>query len=357
MRNRLKKRLGLTVSLVIFIFFVLLAALLLSALLVVILLHFAGVHEIMNDVRQNAARGGAPIDGLLSMMGFSAVLGISIAWFFSKKALRPIRTIIEAIHKVAGGDFDVRLDIHGIYELEELSGSFNKMAQELSTIETLRSDFINSFSHELKTPISSIRGFAKLLKDDTLDKDERQEFLDIIVTESERLTSLSENILNLANYDNLEIIADIAEFKLDEQVRKAVIEMESKWLAKNLSVTVLADEDLYTGSADLMQQVLLNLIDNAIKFTEAGGNIAVSLTNCNDGILLTVRDDGIGMSDETIARIFDKFFQGDASRTGVGNGLGLSIVKRIVDLCGGRIDVQSVLYEGSTFNVWLPRKI
>ena len=228
------------------------------------------------------------------------------------------------------------------------------MTHELSAIETLRSDFINSFSHEFKTPIVSIRGFARLLKDDSLDKTDRQEYLDIIITESERLSSLSENVLNLANYENLERIADISEFRLDEQLRKAVIQMEPKWSQKGIEMNIVTEEVLYTGSADLIQQILLNLIDNAIKFTDPGGNIEIHLDNNDNGVRLTVKDDGIGMDEQTKERIYDKFYQGDASRTGAGYGLGLSIVKRIVDLCGGRIDVQSEHNAGSEFMIWLP---
>jgi len=330
-----------------------LASMLLSGLIVIIL-HSVGVLDFWDGTRHDAVRRGVPIGWLFAMMTISGILGISIAGFFSKIALRPIRRIIEATHKVAGGDFNVRLDIHGIYELEELSGSFNKMAYELSTIETLRSDFINSFSHEFKTPIVSIRGFARLLQDDSLGKTDRQEYLDIIVTESERLSTLSENVLSLANYENLEIIADITEFKLDEQLRKAVIQMEPKWLQKNIEVDVDTDEVLYTGSADLIHQILLNLIDNAIKFTDIGGAIYIRLMSNDDGVKLYVKDNGIGMDNETLKHIFDKFYQGETSHSGEGNGLGLSIVKRIVDLCGGLIQVHSVKNQGSEFIIWLP---
>jgi len=353
MISTIKKRLGLTVSLVIFIFLVMLASMLLSGVIVIIL-HSVGILDFWDGVRHDTVRRGVPVGWLFAVMTISAILGISIAGFFSKIALRPIRKIVAATHKVAGGDFSVRLDIHGIYELEELSGSFNKMTHELSTIETLRSDFINSFSHEFKTPIVSIRGFARLLKDDTLDQNERKEYLDIIIAESERLCSLSENVLNLANFENLEIIADITEFRLDEQLRKAVIQMEPKWSAKNINVDIETDDVLYTGSADLMQQVLLNLIDNAIKFTGPGGIVYIKLTNSDKGVRLLVRDNGIGMDEQTTARIFDKFYQADPSHTETGNGLGLSIVKRIVDLCGGRIEVRSRQNTGSEFDIWLP---
>jgi len=356
LKVNIKRRLGLTVSLVFFIFLVMLAAMLLSGLIVIIL-HSVDILDFWGGMRHDAIRRGVPVGWLFAVMTISAILGVSIAGFFSKIALRPIRRIIAATHKVAGGDFSVRLDIHGIHELEELSGSFNKMTHELSAIETLRSDFINSFSHEFKTPIVSIRGFARLLQDDSLDKADRQEYLDIIVAESERLSSLSENVLSLANYENLEIIADITEFRLDEQLRKAVIQMESKWLNKNIDVDIDTDEVLYTGSADLIQQVLLNLIDNAIKFTDPGGAICIRLLNNGNGVNLHVKDNGIGMDDETLKHIFDKFYQGETSRTGEGNGLGLSIVKRIVELCGGRITVQSDRNEGSEFVVWLPDRV
>ena len=125
-------------------------------------------------------------------------------------------------------------------------------------------------------------------------------------------------------------------------------------MSKDINVVVETDVVLYKGSADLIQQVLLNLIDNSIKFTEPGGNITIRLTNCEDGIRLVVKDNGIGIDEQTRERIFDKFYQGDASRTGIGNGLGLSIVKRIVDLCSGQIEVQSELNIGSEFNIWLP---
>jgi len=352
MINSIRKKLGLTVALVIMVFLILIASLLLSGV-VALILHMTGVIDFMHS--ENQSRGfGFPYFVFVPIMLLSIVIGTTMAWAFSKKALKPIRRFIEATHKVADGDFSVRLDVRSIYELEELSSSFNKMTHELSTIETLRNDFINNFSHEFKTPIVSIRGFARLLKDKTLSETDRQEYLDIIIAESERLSLLSENVLILANYENLEIIADRTDFRLDEQLRKAVIQTEPKWLSKNINVNVEMEEVTYSGSADLLQQVLLNLIDNAIKFTEPGGTIEISLTDSDDMVCLTIKDDGIGMDEQTKARIFDKFYQGDVSRSGAGNGLGLAIVKRIVDLCGGRIEVESEPHVGSKFTVWLP---
>jgi len=255
---------------------------------------------------------------------------------------------------VAGGDFSVKVDIKGIGELEELSHSFNKMTQELSSIETLRSDFVNNFSHEFKTPIVSIRGFAKLLKENNLTAEERCEYLDIIITESERLAALSTNVLTLSKYENLEIIADKAPFRLDEQIRKTIVLMESKWSLKELTISVELDNVLYHGNEDLTQQIWLNLLDNAIKFSDQGGSINITLTNVNDKIQFVIQDDGSGMDEKTKDHIFDKFYQGDTSHSKSGYGLGLPLVKRIVELCGGDVSVQSQPSKGSKFTVVLP---
>ena len=359
MKSMIRKRWGLTVSLVIFIFLIMLSTMILGGGLFAIL-HHIGVLDFFDGARVDHASGrpvnlgGFPIRGVLSMIISSTFFGTLITWFFSKVALRPIRKVIKATHRVAGGDFNVRLDIHSIYELEELSQSFNKMAQELSSIETLRSDFINNLSHEFKTPIVSIKGFAELLIEDKLSEKEQQEYLGIIIKESERLTSLSTNVLNVTKYENLEIISETTKYRLDEQLRKAVIQLEYKWTSKNIRMDIEADEVEYTGSPDLTQQILLNLIDNAVKFTESGGNVKVKLTQDDGGICLSVKDDGIGMDEQTKTHIFEKFFQGDVSRAESGNGLGLSIVKRIVDLCGGQIEVHSEEHAGSEFTIRLP---
>ena len=356
MRNIMKKRWGLTVSLVIYVFLVMLVALLIAGLLVMIL-HLTGLLAFWEGVRPEYVNCGTPFRVILSMTVFSIMMGTAIAWFFSKKALKPIRKIIDATRKVAAGDFSVKVGIRGIHELEELSQSFNIMAQELSNTEALRRDFINDFSHEFKTPIVSVRGFAKLLKDGSLSEKDRQEYLDIIITESERLAALSTNVLNLTKYENLEIITDKAEYRLDEQIRRAVVLTEPKWTAKGIEVVLEMDEVLFTGNSDLTQQIWLNLLDNAIKFSNLNGIITIWLTCREGGIRFTIRDNGVGMDDLTKARVFDKFYQGDESRSKSGNGLGLTIVKRIIDLCGGRVEIRGELGVGSEFVVWLPTDV
>ncbi len=345
----LKKRWSLTISLVLFVFAVMMAAFLLVGLVTAIL-YYVGVISFEN------------LDGtsiferwfFFLMILLCIVLGMALTFFFSKKALNPIRKVIVAIHKVAQGDFNVQVELKGIGELEELSQSFNKMTNELSSIETLRSDFVNNFSHEFKTPIVSLRGFAKMLKGGDLSEEERQEYLDIIIAESERLAVLSTNVLSMSKYENIEIIPDKTPFRLDEQIRRVILLMEPKWSRKELSVNVEMNEVTYKGNEDFTQQIWINLLDNAIKFSYQGGLISVSLISSNDGIRFTIQDDGAGIDEQTKARIFDKFYQGNTSHVIAGNGLGLAIVKRIMKLCSGTIEVQSELGKGSIFTVFLP---
>lgn len=251
--------------------------------------------------------------------------------------------MIDSIHKVADSDFSVKVNLKGIGELEKLSKSFNKIIKELASIETLRSDFINNFSHEFKTPIVSIRGFAKILKDDLLAEKEKQEYLNIIIKESERLAALSTNVLILAKYENLEILIDKNSFRLDEQIRRTIILMEPKWADKALTINLELEE--------VTQQIWINLLDNAIKFSHKDSSIEITLTTFNTHIYFSIEDYGIGMDEYTQAHLFDKFFQGDFSHTKKGYGLGLPLVKRIIELCSGNIIVQSERDKGSKFIV------
>lgn len=352
MKNSIKKRWGLTVSLVLFVFFVMMTAMILAGILVVVL-HRIGILSFWNTTRPEHGNEG-PFGIIFVMMAFSILLGTTIAAFFSKKALNPIRKVIAATYKISEGDFSVRTDLKGVHELEELSRSFNRMAHELSSIETLRSDFINNFSHEFKTPIVSIRGFAKLLKEGHLSADEKQEYLDIIITESERLAQLSTNVLTLSKYENIKIITDQVPFRLDEQIRRAVVMFEPKWSVKNITIDIELDVITFFGNEDLTQQIWLNLLDNAIKFSGPDSSICIRLTAWNGAVLFTIQDTGEGMSEQTKARIFDKFYQGDTSHAKDGNGLGMTIVKRIVALYDGRIELTSAPGKGTVFSIHLP---
>lgn len=346
-----KRRWSLTVSLVLFVFAVMLVSLLLVRLLVEVLV-LSGVISFQNI---NSSSGIENWYFELIIL-LCILLGTALTFLLSKKALLPIRKVIDAVHKVAQGDFNVQVELKGIGELEELAESFNKMTNELLSIETLRSDFINNFSHEFKTPIVSMRGFAKMLKERELSEEERREYLDIIIAESERLAMLSTNTLSMSKFDNIEIVPNKTPFRLGEQIRRVILLMEPKWSQKKLLINVEIDDTTFNGNEDFIKQIWINLLDNAIKFSYQGGLINVSLASAKDGIRFTIQDDGIGMDEQTQEHIFDKFFQGDASHLIAGNGLGLAIVKQIMKLSDGTIEVQSSLGEGSTFKVFLPNE-
>lgn len=285
----------------------------------------------------------------------STLIATIISGIASKRILRPIRTLSKATEEVAKGNFSVKIGIPKDYEFALLAKNFNKMVHELSSIETLRNDFVSNVSHEIKTPIASIQGFAKLIQDKNLNDDERSEFTDIIISESSRLSKLTSNILKLSKLENQEVITGKAEFALDEQIRCAILIMEPEWSEKGIDLDIDLDKVSIIGNEDLLQQVWLNIIGNAIKFTEKGGTIGIKLMDLHDKIVIKVSDNGVGMNEETQRHIFDKFYQGDKSHLSKGNGLGLSLVKRIIELCDGEIKVRSKLNYGTTFTIELPK--
>lgn len=285
---------------------------------------------------------------------FMTVVGTIIIIIRGKKVLQPIYRLNEATKEVAKGNFNIQLENTNEGEIGELTGSFNKMAQELKNMEIFRRDFINNVSHEFKTPIASIQGFAKLLQSGDLTDEEKKEYADIIVKETERISRLSSNILKLSKLENQLIILDQADFSLDEQIRRTFLLLENEWSGKNLSFNLELEEIVFHGNEELLQQVWLNLLGNAVKFSHPGGEITVKLYNAGSRVVVKVIDNGIGMSEETQKRIFEKFYQGDKTHASEGNGLGLALVKRIIDLCGGSIAVQSEPRKGSTFRVELP---
>lgn len=285
----------------------------------------------------------------------SSFVGTVISSVVSYHLLGPLRELIAATKTVAKGDFSVRLSAENqIGEMAELIESFNVMTEDLSGIEMFRSDFINTFSHEFKTPIVSIRGFAKQLQNENLTEEERREYTDIIISESERLTKLSANILLLSKLEHQSILSDLTTFSLDEQLRSDILLLEKQWTKKDLEIEPELDAVTYCGNAEVLSQLWVNLLSNAIKFTPEGGKIVIRLTKDSECVKVMVRDNGIGMSHETLQHVFEKFYQGDRSHSVDGNGLGLSLVKRIVELCGGTISIESEEGNGTTVYVSLP---
>ena len=287
---------------------------------------------------------------LLSILLLSCV----ILAFASGKMLKPILKLTAATQKVARGDFSVSVDIKKNDEIGILIKNFNRMAKELGNMEYLQKDFIRNVSHEFKTPIASIQGFAKLMQNENLSHEDRIEFSGIILEETERLSKLSTNILRLSKLENQSELTLKKEFLLDEQIRSVLVLLEQKWSKKNLDLTVNMEKICYAGDEELLQQVWINLIENAIKFSDEGGSISISLAQTEHHVEVEIADNGIGMDEETKQRIFERFYQGNASHSVEGSGLGLSIVKRILDLSNGEIQVKSNLHHGTVFLVKLP---
>ncbi len=270
---------------------------------------------------------------------------------------KQLDTLTDAFERVSCGDYNVSLDVPRRGGYKVIYRNFNKMAKELSSVQILKDGFIQDFSHEFKTPIASINGFANLLLEGDLTEEERVQYLKIIADESSRLSTLAESTLMLSRLENQQFVGEIKPYRLDLQVKECIILLEHEWASKNISIVSDIDEVEFNGNAQLMQQVWVNLLGNAVKFTPQGGEITISLKNKNGGITALISDNGIGMSEEVALHVFDKYFQGDSSRFTPGNGLGLAIVKRIVTLSGGTISVESRDGEGSTFIVEFAKEI
>ena len=308
-----------------------------------------------------ASFNGLQIAGYLLVISMALaciLIGAGLATLSGKYIMSRIQRISHGMREVARGNFKARVPEkdkkNSPSEFGELERSFNQMASDLDGIEFFRNDFINNFSHEFKTPIVSIRGFARQLQSGNLSDEERREYLDIIVSESERLVNMSSNVLLLSKLENQQIVSNKSEFYLDEQIRRSILLLEKDWSTKEIELDIDLDEIKFLFNEEMLSHVFINLINNAIKFTDVGGRIEISLKRRGDSAIFSVKDNGIGMTAEIKERIFEKFYQGDSSHTSTGNGIGLNIVQRIVSLAHGAIEVESKLGEGSRFTVTLP---
>lgn len=339
---RTRRRETMVFALTLFVFLILLVTGLLIGGVVYTLASFnlIHVHEGANGL----------VFGTTVLLIFSIVIGTSMFALFGKRPLRPVRDMKQAVREIIQGNYQVKVSKSHIPELDDLITDFNTMAQELGSVEALRNDFIDNFSHEFRTPIVSIRGFAKLLKNEQLTPAEREEYLDIIIEESNRLVQLSTNVLTLSKLENQALPPEKQGFRLDEQLRRVILFLEPTWKKKQLSLEIDLDPVTIQGNEELLKQAWINLLGNAIKFTPDNGQITVRLTAPG---IVEISDTGIGMDRATQERIFEKFYQHDPSHAAKGHGLGLALVKRIITLSGGTIDVSSVPGKGSTFTVTL----
>lgn len=298
--------------------------------------------------------GFAAKDVLLLLFCIVAVV-VTIS-LTSHTTANPVVDLTRAAREIASGNFDVTVDTRGkhISEFSQLQESFNLMARELKSNEYLRKDFIANVSHELKTPLSIISGYAKLLEEDGITPEEQREYARYITQESERLTQMTSNMLRLSRIDHRQIAPKAENFALDEQLRQVIVQLEPRWSAAQLELDVDIPESNYTGDAELLGQVWYNFLDNAIKFTPPGGCVRVKLTTIPEQITVIIADTGIGMDEATAARVFEQFFRGSSNPNREGSGLGLPLAKRIVELHGGAVTVDSTPGKGSTFTITLP---
>lgn len=270
---------------------------------------------------------------------------------------RPVAEIKKALKKITNGDFTVRLDTDSASgNFRQIMESINTMTEELSGVETLKTDFISNVSHEMKTPLSVIGNYGTLLQNSELSSKERIEYAKSITQYSKRLADLITNILKINKLENQQIFPKAEEFNLSEQICECLLQFEETWEDKNIDLSTDIEENVYLSADDeLLSLVWNNLFSNAFKFTDNGGKVDVKLQADNDFVTVSVKDSGCGISADVGSRIFEKFYQGDSSRATHGNGLGLALVKRIIDITGGEISVSSSLGEGSTFTVKIPK--
>lgn len=303
----------------------------------------------------------SPIFIAALLLGACVLIATVLFALLSKYYLQPLKRLNRATEEIGEGHFDIRVQedkqhpYHIVPELQDLIRNFNKMAEELRGIELFRNDFINNFSHEFKTPIISIRGFAHELRQEGLTEAQRTEYAKIIEEESDRLARLSSNVLTLSKLENQQIVTGQTEFYLDEQIRQCILLYESEWSEKDIEIIPELETVRYRGNEEMLTLVWRNLIGNAIKFTPRGGCIRVGMTVADESVTVTVADNGIGMSPEVQARIFEKFYQGDPSHAHAGYGVGLALVHRILELMDGSVTVESREGCGSCFTVTLPR--
>ncbi|MBR3596913.1 MAG: HAMP domain-containing histidine kinase [Clostridia bacterium] len=293
---------------------------------------------------------------VIDYAGVCTVIGFILSIIVVHRPAAKMQKLLDAMEQIANGDFSVRLRKQKKHEkfTNRTVDMFNNMAQQLGSTEMLSNDFISNFSHEFKTPIASINGFAKLLKDENLSDEEKNEYLDIILQESERLSNLSINILSLSKLEQQTILTNKTEFNLSEQIRIIIGSLYTKWSAKNLDIVFEGEDIFINANKEMLGQVWINLLDNAIKFSPENKEVIFSITRDENNVYISLRNYGKTVSDDQLNRIFDKFYQGDESHFTSGNGLGLPMVKRIIELHNGKINVTNKNNSIIVFDLELP---
>ncbi|MBQ3163112.1 MAG: HAMP domain-containing histidine kinase [Lachnospiraceae bacterium] len=298
------------------------------------------------------------VNVLVITLLFYLVDGVRRMWTVT----RPVNRIKDGMNRMVAGDFSVRIPYikgeNSSNEFDAIIKGFNEMAAELSGVETLRTDFISNVSHELKTPLSVIQNYATMLQTKTLSEEQRMEYASAISEQTRKLSNLITNILKLNRLENQQIYPEKKKYNLTEQLCECLLTFERAWEEKDIEIETDMEEDVFVSQdAELLSLVWNNLFSNAIKFSEEKGVVRIRLKKENDVITVEVSDNGCGISPEVGSHIFEKFYQGDTSHATQGNGLGLALVKRVIDIVGGDIYVQSVLGEGTTFQVCFKEEV
>jgi signal transduction histidine kinase len=287
-------------------------------------------------------------------LGISAIVFFIVFQIFTTRLATTEKELRKLLEELAKGNFDVQIPLTKNKYANKSIEDINKVLTELNSVKLMRTNFISDFSHEFKTPIINIHGFAELLLEEDISTADRIEYAQIIFDESNRLTNMAKNVLLLNKLNTQGIVCNKTRFSLDEQLRTCISPFMREITKKKLQVECNAAETYFNGDADLLSQVWTNLLSNAIKFSHPSGNLAITLKTEENSIVVEIADEGCGMDEETQKHIFDQFYQGDKSHSTDGNGLGLSIAKRIVEMCNGTISVRSARDVGTTFIVTLP---
>ena len=295
---------------------------------------------------------------VVDLLAISILVGVFLTSLLSRLFFDPIKNLGEAMERVADGDFTVHLEIQSSMakEIQEIYSGFNMMTTELDATEVLQSDFVSNVSHEFKTPINAIEGYTTLLQDCENFNDDQKEYVEKILFNTKRLSSLVGNILLLSKIENQSIQTHLNQFRLDEQIRQSVVVLESAWIQKDIEFDVDMESILYHGNEKLLHHVWDNLISNAIKFSPRGGLIRMTLKCIDDATIeFVIEDNGPGLNSESQKYIFDKFYQADSSHKEEGNGLGLALVKRILCITDGEVSAENMEQGGCRFTVILHR--
>jgi len=338
-----------------YVIFFLMVAFLISCCMMLFVTIFAGTMEL---ALTNENLGTAAKITFLNVLLLSLLFTVIDEIRRKVSVERPVKRITQAAERIMRGDLSVRIQPEHIdaEEFDEIIECINRMTEELSGLETLRTDFIANVSHELKTPLAVMQNYATLLQQPDLPEEDRLEYAKAVSESARRLASMMTNILKLNRLENQQIYPQTARYDLSEQLCRCLLQFENVWEQKNIQIEAnIADDVEVTADAELLSLVWNNLFSNAFKFTEPGGTVSVSLSATENTATVKVRDTGCGIPAEVGAHIFEKFYQGDTSHATQGNGLGLALVKRVIDIMQGQISVESAVGKGSTFTVTIRR--